>query len=108
MRQRSVVELRKTGRRRAHGSWRLDDGLSLVFKPQGHSEAAHQHPYPIRLRVLRGCLWVCTEQGKHMLRNAARALAIPAGAWHSTWAVVDTWLVVELTGSMKEAQAESG
>ena len=44
--------------RRRHAVYRLAPDLLLVFKPRGHREAMHAHPYRQRLQVLRGSLAV--------------------------------------------------
>lgn len=80
---------------RAHAVYELAPGLLLVFKPRGHRESLHAHPYPQRLRVLRGCLEVTTARGVLVVDAGARALRIVAGRAHATRARRDTWLLVD-------------
>lgn len=80
---------------RAHTIYRLTEQLSLVFKPAGHVEAEHSHPYGQSLRVLAGRLEV--EIGRQRVTLGARSdrFALAAHLPHKTTAVGDTWLLVE-------------
>ncbi|MBX3027027.1 hypothetical protein KF840_19140 [bacterium] len=75
--------------------YELAPGLLLVFKPRGHREPPHAHPYGQRLRVLRGALAVRTARRVRVLDAAARPLRIAAGRVHATQARRDTWLIAE-------------
>lgn len=77
-----------------HAVYRLAPDLLLVFKPRGHREAVHAHPYPQRLRVLRGTLAV--ERGTRVdLATPDAPVAIAGSEPHATEARDDTWVVVE-------------
>ena len=78
-----------------HSVFALAPDLLLVFKPRGHREAPHAHPYPQRLRVLRGRLEVRTARGDTVVEAGGRALRIAAGREHATRARSDTWLIAE-------------
>ncbi|MBI3785787.1 MAG: hypothetical protein HY270_20530 [Deltaproteobacteria bacterium] len=80
---------------RRHAVFELAAGLLLVFKPQGHREAEHRHPYGQRLRVVRGALRVDTTKRSVVLRANSRPLTVVARRLHATRALHDTWLVVE-------------
>ena len=80
---------------RRHAVYRLAPDLLLVFKPRGHTEAAHAHPYRQRLRILRGRLQVRTARRTVVLTASSHAFLQPAGRAHRTAAVTDTWVLVE-------------
>lgn len=79
----------------AHAVYRLGPGLLLVFKPRGHTEEPHAHPYRQTLRILRGALRVRTARSTRVIRPSSEALTIVAGRRHATDALDDTWLVAE-------------
>lgn len=81
---------------RTHRVWRLVEGLAVVFKPKGHTEPEHCHPYPMRLRVLRGCLEIRLQSSTRKLRSPGRPLVLAAGVPHATRAIEDTWVWVEV------------
>ena len=76
-----------------HAVFQLAPDLLLVFKPRGHREEAHRHPYRQRLRVLRGLLMVRTARQAILLRAGGPPLTLAAGRTHATVAWRDTWLV---------------
>ena len=76
-----------------HAVYRLGPDLLLVFKPRGHREAAHAHPYGQSLRVVRGLLAV-ERGGRVDLVAGDGALAVAANEPHATEAREDTWVVV--------------
>ena len=78
-----------------HAVYALTPDLLLVFKPRGHREGAHAHPYAQRLRVLRGRLEVRTARGIVRVAAGDRPLRIAAGRTHETRALADTWLLAE-------------
>lgn len=78
-----------------HAVYRLGPGLLLVFKPNGHTEQPHAHPYRQTLRILRGALRVRTARTSRVVRSSSAALTIAAGRRHATDALEDTWLVAE-------------
>jgi quercetin dioxygenase-like cupin family protein len=80
---------------RGHAVFRLAPGLLLVFKPRGHREETHAHPYRQRLQVLRGQLIVRTEERAITLRPRSQPLLLEAGRVHGTFAAADTWLIAE-------------
>ena len=80
---------------RRHSVYELAPDLLLVFKPRGHREAPHAHPYAQRLRVLRGRLEVRTARGLKVIEAGGRTLQIAAGREHATRARSDTWLIAE-------------
>jgi quercetin dioxygenase-like cupin family protein len=81
-----------TGR---HAIYRLAPDLSLIFKPRGHYEEEHAHPYRQQIRVVRGELRIDTGERSLRLRPDSAALALEAGERHSTTALEGTWLIVE-------------
>ena len=86
-----------------HAIFRLGEGLLLVFKPAGHREALHSHPYAQGLRVLRGRIEVQVQTGERtpsagearLLSPRDAPLHLPAGMPHETVALEPTWLVAE-------------
>jgi hypothetical protein len=92
---RKTTGARRLLARRRHALFRLADDLLLVFKPRHHREEEHAHPYPQRLRVLRGQLVVRIAKRYVTLRPKSRPLTLAAGQPHDTLAVKDTWLVAE-------------
>jgi quercetin dioxygenase-like cupin family protein len=77
-----------------HAVYRLAPDLLLVFKPRGHRERPHAHPYPQRLHVLRGTLAV--ERGARIDVVAADGtVTIAANEPHATEARDDTWLLAD-------------
>ena len=78
-----------------HAIYRLAPDLLLVFKPRGHRETEHAHPYRQRLRVLRGRLVVRMGTRRMTLQPGGRPLLLAAGRAHDTVAVQDTWLLTE-------------
>jgi hypothetical protein len=78
---------------RTHTVFRLSAELLLVFKPRGHREEAHAHPYRQRLQVLRGRLRVRTGKRVITLRASSPPFTLAAGRLHETVALDDTWLV---------------
>lgn len=76
----------------SHTVLRLTPGLLLVFKPAGHREAPHSHPYRQALQVLSGLLAV-DRRGRRLLRPGQPRLSLPAGTEHATEALEDTWLL---------------
>jgi hypothetical protein len=78
-----------------HAVYRLADDLLLVFKPCGHTESEHEHPYGQRLRVLRGRLEVATARATRVLDARSAPFVLPGGRKHRTTALADTWLVAE-------------
>lgn len=108
MRHLDPASLILSRRRRRHFVLALAPGLLLVFKPRGHREAEHVHPYGQRLLVLRGRLEVRTARAVRQLTPAARPLRIAAGRRHATQALADTWLVAERLGVLAADQVSSG
>ena len=98
-RPRRRIALRTASRRklavRGHTVFEIGPDLLLVFKPQGHAEPEHAHPYDQVLRILRGRLQVETSRCARRLVPASRPLRLPAGSVHATQALADTWLVAE-------------
>ena len=80
--------------RTGHAVYRLAPDLLLVFKPRGHREALHAHPYRQRLQVLRGSLAVQIG-ARRVTLVPSRRLTLPAGRPHATLAVRDTWLLAD-------------
>jgi quercetin dioxygenase-like cupin family protein len=78
---------------RTHTIFRLSADLLLVFKPRGHREDTHAHPYRQRLLVLRGRLRVHAGTRAITLRPASPPFTLAAGRLHDTLALEDTWLV---------------
>jgi hypothetical protein len=79
---------------RTHAVFRLSADLLLVFKPRGHREKAHAHPYRQRLQVLRGRLRVDAGKNRVTLRASSPPFTLAAARPHETLALEDTWLVV--------------
>jgi len=77
-----------------HAVYRLAPGLLLVFKPRGHREPLHSHPYRQHLRVVRGRLEVATRRRRFRLTPRSSEVTLAAGRVHATQALVDTWLLV--------------
>jgi hypothetical protein len=77
-----------------HAVYRLAADLLLVFKPRGHREPFHAHPYRQRLRVVRGRLEVATRRRRFRLSPRSGEVTLAAGRAHATNALVDTWLLV--------------
>ena len=90
-----------------HAVYELTPDLLLVFKPRGHREATHAHPYAQRLRVLRGRLEVRTARGVVRVAAGDRPLRIAAERSHSTRALADTWLLVERLSAAVRAVGEA-
>ena len=78
-----------------HVVYRLAPDLLLVFKPRGHTETAHAHPYRQRLRVLRGTLIVRIGKHTRTLKPGSRPLTLAADRPHETRALEPTWLSAE-------------
>ena len=78
-----------------HAAYRLAPDLLLVFKPRGHREATHAHPYRQRLQVLRGTLVVHVGRRRVTLTPTGRHLTLRAGRVHDTLALRDTWVLAQ-------------
>jgi len=89
------VKARRLLSTRRHAVFRLAPGLLLVFKPRGHREETHAHPYRQRLQVLRGQLIVRTAEGVSTLHPRNDPLVLETGRAHGTFAPVDTWVIAE-------------
>lgn len=75
--------------------YRLASDLLLVFKPCGHREPTHAHPYCQRLRLLRGRLAVNLGARRVTLTPTSDRLTVRARLAHGTEALQDTWVLVE-------------
>jgi len=74
--------------------YRLSQQALLVFKPAGHREPEHTHPYSQTLHVVAGELAV-TSKGRTVTLDAASApYRVRAREPHATHAMQPTWLVV--------------
>ncbi len=78
-------------RPRQHAIFDLGDDMLLVFKPRGHREVEHTHPYAQRLLVLRGRLRL--QRRRAVTLPLGRAVVIAAQQPHSTEALDDVWLL---------------
>jgi|GEM_PF-3363276 len=79
---------------RGHTVYRLSEQAWLVFKPAGHTEPEHTHPYSQTLHVVAGELAV-TSKGRTVTLDAASApYRVRAREPHATHAMQPTWLVV--------------
>ncbi len=103
-----MAQRKRTGRSvvlgKAHTILWLTEDLLLVFKPRGHREAEHAHPHAQRFRILRGVLRIRRSGRTVTLRPDSRPLTVPAGRAHETWALTDTWLVVESPRAQKQTR----
>ena len=84
-----------------HVVYRLAPDLLLVFKPRGHVESDHVHPYTQHVRVLRGRLEIRTPMHVARLGPRGGPLRIAARQRHATRALTDTWLIVESGGAAR-------
>ena len=78
-----------------HALYELAGGLLLVFKPRGHREATHAHPYGQRLRVIRGQLRVEIGDASVFIDPESDGFVVGSGRLHGTEALEDTWLIAE-------------
>lgn len=76
-----------------HRVWQIEEGLLLVFKPRGHREDEHEHPWSQEILLLSGRLRVDRPRGRTELHPDRRRLRIGRGVAHRTLALADTWIV---------------